>query len=550
MRAVRIPRRSLLVAAGLAAAPRAAWSQTLSPGTFTHGVASGDPLPDGVVLWTRCIGAEIVWEIAEDDAFSNIAQSGRAFASVTNDYCVKVDVRGLAPGRPYFYRFLSANAISAVGHTRTAPREGVDHPLRLALFSCANMGFGYFHAYAHAAARDDIDLVIHVGDYIYEMPRGRYPTEAESVPGRIVDPVRDLVALNDYYQRYASYHTDPGLLELRRTKPIVSVWDDHELVSNAWRGGAPFHSERHAGAFPDRIAAAAKAYFDWMPIRAPGGLRIFRHLDWGNLARIVLLDTRHFGRDQQIDYRRTLTPALAQGGREARAVIDEFRRTILDDPARTMLGATQEQWLMSTLAESKARGQRWQVIAQQVVMAPQNAPAEISQLLPSGTSSNTRRWFTAGEEAAARGLPWNLDTWSGYPAARRRLLEACKHHGTNAMILSGDSHNCWANQLELDGERVALEFAGGSVTSPGLERPLTNALPGEREAMMRLANPHLAWCDVTRRGYGALTFTQDDCEAEWIGFDDVRTAHPGTASRVPLATQPSNGHGPGPWEVG
>lgn len=545
---MRIPRRSLLLAASLAAAPRAAWPQSLSAGAFTHGVASGDPLPDGVVIWTRFTGAEAAWEIAEDDAFADVVQRGRASAALTSDYCIKVDVRGLAPGRRYFYRFLSASGTSPTGVTRTAP-QGDAESLRVALFSCANMPYGYFHAYAHAAARDDIDLVLHAGDYIYEVPRGRYPTNAEAVPGRTVDPVRETVALNDYYQRYASYHTDPALLELRRTKPIASVWDDHELVNNAWRDGAVDHNARYEGAYSDRVVAAAKAYFDWMPIRAPGGLRLYRLLDWGNLARIVLLDTRQFGRDEQIDYRRTLTPMLAQGGADAASVVAAFRRTVLDDPGRTMLGAAQERWLAETLAASKARGQRWQIVTQQVVMGEQIAARDITRFLPPDVSSNTRRWFAAGEQATALGLPWNLDSWDGYPAARQRFLETCAAHANNAIVLGGDSHNCWVNNLALGDRLAAIEFAGGSVSSPGFERPLSNAGPDEREAAMRGANPHLAWCDLTRRGYAALTFTHAGCDAEWVAFDYVSVPQAGAPTRTQLQAAASDAGGPGTWTL-
>mgnify|MGYP000423046539 CR=1 FL=1 len=546
-----IKRRSLLVAATtLAAAPRAAWAQTLSSGTFTHGVASGDPLPDGVVIWTRFTGETLRWEVAEDEAFRAIVQRGAARASFANDYCVKVDVRGLAPGQRYFYRFLSASNASVTGQTRTAPASGGER-FGVAVFSCSNMPFGYFHAYGHAARRDDIDLVLHVGDYIYETARGQYPSESEAVPGRVIDPMTETVSVSDYYQRYASYHTDSNLLELRRTKPMSTVWDDHELVNNAWINGAPNHNAEYEGDYHTRIAAAAKAYFDWMPIRRPGVLQLYRHLDWGDLARIVLLDARYIGRDEQLDYRDTLAPRLAQGGAEARAIADEYRRTVLDDPSRTMLGASQEQWFARTLADSRQRGQTWQIVAQQVVVGDQFAPVGTTRLLAPDVSSGSRQWFTAGEEMSALGLPWNLDTWSGYPAARRRLLEACAANAKNAVVLGGDSHNCWVNNLATaDGSRLAaLEFATGSVTSPGFERSLTNAAAGEREALLRGGNPHLAWCDITNRGYGALTFTRDGCAAEWLAFSDVRSPDAAVPTATRISAAASASAGPGAWTL-
>ena len=551
-----IARRSLFAAATLAAAaPRASWAQSLSAGIFTHGVASGDPLPDGVILWTRFVGGDgrIAWEVAEDDAFTRVAQRGEARASLANDFCVKVDVRGLTPGRPYVYRFLSASGASLTGRTCTAPARGGDS-LRIALFSCANFPFGYFHAYGHAAAREDIDLVLHTGDYIYEYERGAYPTEADSVPGRLIDPIGEIVWLSDYYQRYATYHTDPDLLELRRLKPMSVVWDDHELANDTWREGAQNHQPASEGAFADRIAAASNAYFDWMPIRRPepAGARIYRSLDWGDLARILLIDTRFIGRDRQIDYRTTLMPRLAQGGADAAGAVAEFRRTLLDDPTRTMMGAAQERWFAETLADSKRRGQTWQIVAQQVVMGEQIATPGLSRLLPEGMSAGARQWFVAGEQVSALGLPWNLDAWGGYPAARMRFLDACAANANNAVVLGGDSHNCWLNNLAAPGgggRLAAIEFAGGSVTSPGFERSLANAAPGEREALMRAGNPHLAWCDLTHRGYATLGFTREGCAAEWIAFDDVRSPHRGAPRTTQISAAASAGGGPGAWNL-
>jgi alkaline phosphatase D len=550
-----LARRSLLAAAALTtAAPRPAWAQSLAAGLFTHGVASGDPLPDGVVLWTRFVGGDgrIAWEVAEDEAFARIAQRGEARASAANDFCAKVDVRGLAPGRPYFYRFLSASGPSFTGRTRTAPARGGDS-LGVALFSCANFPFGYFHAYGHAAAREDIDLVLHSGDYIYEIQRGAYPSASESVPGRVIEPFNETVSLNDYYLRYGSYHADPDLLELRRVKPISAVWDDHEFSNNTWRAGAQDHQYPTEGDFAARAAAAAKAYFDWMPIRRPDprSARIYRSLDWGDLARIVLLDTRYIGRDLQIDYRTTLLPRMAQGGADAAAAAAAFRAGVLDDPTRTLLGPAQERWFAETLAASKRRGQTWQIVTQQVQLAEPAAPAGLTRLMPDSASPGSRQWFGIGEQMTALGLPWNLDTWNGYPAARARFLEACTAHANNAIVLGGDSHNCWVNNIAAPGggRLAALEFAGGSVSSPGMERTLTNAGPGEREATLRAGNPQLAFCDATNRGYAALRFTRERCAAEWIAFANVRSPEPGTPTVTRLTSAAGATAGPGPWTL-
>lgn len=548
-----VSRRTLLGAAAVAAAPRAAWARDLAAGAFTHGVASGDPLSDGVILWTRFVsprGGRIAWEISDDESFQRIAQRGEVSATATSDFCAKVDVLGLAAGRRYFYRFLSASGPSPIGQTCTAPVSG--ERLTLALFSCANFPFGYFHAYGHAASRDDIDLVLHVGDYIYEYERGTYPATADAIASRVIEPAGETVLLADYCQRYATYHTDQNLLELRRLKPMSAVWDDHEIANDAAARGAQNH-QASEGAYADRVAAAAKAYFDWMPIRRPSrrGARQYRALDWGGLARIILLDTRFSGRERQLDYRTALAGRLSQGGAEASAAIRAFRDTTLNDPRRTLLGAEQEAWLARTLAESKRRGQTWQIIAQQVVMGEQRFPNGLSRLLPDGVHHNTRRWIAGGEEVGAQGLPWNLDSWGGYPAARTRFLQSCTANANNAVVLAGDSHNCWLNNLAAPNRPglAAIEFAGGSVSSPGFERALSSAVPGERELMLRGGNPELAWCDVTHRGYGVLSFTREACAAEWVALQDVRASQPSAAITTRMNATASVSAGPGAWSV-
>ncbi|MGE3790796.1 MAG: alkaline phosphatase [Hyphomonadaceae bacterium] len=553
MRRALIDRRGMLIAgAAAAAAPRAAWAQSLSPGQFTHGVASGDPAPDGVVLWTRFTGGDgrIAWEIAEDDVFAHIIQRGEARADATRDFCVKIDVRGLAPGRAYHYRFLSASGPSITGLTRTAPEQA--QSLTVGLVSCANYGFGYFHAYGHLARREDVELVLHTGDYIYEYGLDEYPRAALTVPGRAFDPEREIVTLDDYYARYRQYHTDPDLLALRQAKPISAVWDDHEIANDAANGGAQNH-QRNEGAYVDRVAAAAKAYFDWMPIRRPdpNAVRLYRSLDWGDLARILLIDTRYIGRTRQLDYRRALGLRLLSDGERAAAAVEEFRRTQLDDPARTLLGADQEQWLGRELAASKQRGHAWQIVAQQIAMGEQLIGEGAAAFVPASAHGNTRRYVDVAERLGRMNMPWNLDAWDGYPAARSRFLEACAVQGANVAVLSGDSHNTWLNNLAAanGGRLAAIEFAGASVTSPGLEVPLAGAPSGGREAMMQGKNPHLAWCDVSNRGYGVLRFTRAACVSEWVALPDVRSQSPLAPTITRIEAETSQNAGPGAWRL-
>lgn len=550
-----VTRRTLLVGASLGAAPMPAWARTLSRGAFTHGVASGDPIADGVILWTRFApegvsAGRIAWEIGEDESFARTTRRGEASADAATDYCVKIDVRGLAPGRRYFYRFVSASGPSVTGRTLTAPRAG-DAPLTIALFSCSNKPFGYFHAYGDAAADESIDLAVHVGDYIYEYPRDEYPGAADAVPNRTIEPAGEIVSLNDYDQRYASYHLDPDLQELRRLKPLCVVWDDHEVANDSSRTGAQNHQPATEGTYADRVAAASKAYFDWMPIRRPerGSVRLYRQIDWGDLARIVLLDTRIIGRDRQLDYRTSIAPAVMSGG-DVPSAIAAFRQQ-LDDPNRTLMGLDQERWFAQTLAQSKARGQAWQIIAQQVVMEDLALPQGLSQFVDPALPALSRQYLMMGQMASGAGLPFNLDAWGGYPAARTRFLEACAAHAANAVVLGGDSHNCWIGNLRApnDAARVAaLEFAGGSVTSPGFERTLTAGALGQTESVMTGANPELTYCDLHRRGYGVLRFTRAACDAEWRAVSDIRVAERGPIAATRL-TAAAGSAGPQAWAM-
>jgi len=548
-----IARRGLLLAGATAAMARPAWAQSLAQGSFTHGVASGDPVPDGVILWTRFTGVDgrIAWEVSEDDSFATVAARGQAQASAASDYCVKVDVRGLAAGRSYFYRFLAGSGPSLVGRTRTAPEDA--QSLSVGLVSCANYGFGYFHAYGHLATRDDVDLVLHTGDYIYEYGLDEYPRTAATISGRAFAPDHEIVSLDDYYRRYQQYHTDPDLLALRAAKPIAAVWDDHEITNDATSTGAQNH-QRNEGTYADRVAAASKAYFDWMPIRRPdpNTARLYRALDWGGLAKIILIDTRYIGRVRQLSYQRTLGLRLLSDGAGAHAAAEEFRRTQLLDPARTLLGAEQETWLAQTLAASKQRGQTWQVVAQQIAVGEQLVGAGAAAMVSPEAHGNVRRYVTVGERLGRMGLPWNLDAWDGYPAARTRFLQDCVANAANAVVLGGDSHNTWLNNLaspDNPNRIAAIEFAGGSVTSPGLEQAMSAGAAGAREAMMQSANPQLAWCDVSNRGYGVLKFTSAACEAEWVAFADVRAAEASAPSVTRMSATPSAASGPGSWVI-
>ncbi len=278
--------------------------------SFLHGVASGDPLPDGVLLWTRVTpepaavpgsgkgaAVEVAWEVAEDAEFTRTVASGTAKAEADSDHTVKADVRGLAPATGYFYRFTAGAGTSPTGRTRTAPAEDATAGnLRFGVASCANYEGGYFASYRHLAARRDLDAVLHLGDYIYEYGHGEYPTGNRAV--RTVQPEHEILTLADYRVRHGHYKADADLQAMQAAHPVIAVWDDHEFADNAYGGGAGNHDPETEGPWDDRVAAAKRAYFEWMPVRPSTEGTTFRRLRFGRLAELYLLDLRSF-RDEQ-----------------------------------------------------------------------------------------------------------------------------------------------------------------------------------------------------------------------------------------------------------
>lgn len=460
---------------------------------FLHGVASGDPLDDRVILWTRVSGVPpssrpgVRWEIAEDEAFKRIVSRGGFTTHAARDFTVKVDAGGLRPATTYYYRFTLNGERSPIGRTRTLPARGTER-LRLAFASCANLPAGYFNAYRGIAARTDLDAVVQLGDYIYEYPNARYGDGRRF--GRIPAPDRELLTLDDYRTRHAQYKTDPDLQEAHRQHPWITVWDEHEIANNTWRDGASNHNpEEGEGDWVTRRSAAIRAYYEWIPIREAGGPvdgRIYRGFQFGSLADLIMLDTRVYGRDQQVP----------------RDGIDAIQ-----DPARSLLGEQQEQWLFEQLRASQKRDARWQLLGQQVMFAP-NAP-----------------W---GRPAG------NADAWDGYRPSRDRVIDFLDaNRMKSTVILTGDVHSSWAYDIAKnpwDGYdatngrgATAVEFVTPSVTSPTGWTAQTADL---RLRRVRDAQPHLKWADGLFHGYILLTVAKDAVQADWYGAPTIeeRTA--------------------------
>lgn len=466
---------------------------------FLLGVASGDPTPTGAVIWTRLAprpiepeggmsGQRVVttWELADDEGFRQIVKRGRATAAPELSYSVHVDVDGLAPNRWYFYRFSAGEATSPIGRLRTTPAPGAVTPLRFAVASCQHYEFGLFTAYRHMAA-EELDLVTHLGDYIYEYSEAQWAGDPRRIRAHVGLELR---TIDDYRRRYALYKSDPLLQAAHARCPWVVTWDDHEVDNNYTTsiGENEMESEEQMRA---RRAAGYQAWWEHQPVRVPrarswADLSIIRGFDWGTLARFWVLDGRQYRSDQPCGDGDRVVPC----GNWA-------------DPSRTMLGAAQERWLYDGLASSRAS---WQVLANQVMVAPFDS--------------------RPGPETLVA-----LDQWSGYPAARDRLLGAIAQRAPNrTVVLTGDIHSSWVNELRSSFSTrgapvVATELVGTSIASGGdgaaRSSYVTDAALAE--------NAHVKW-QHARRGYIACTVMPDAWRAEYRAVPFV------TRPNAPLET--------------
>ena len=449
---------------------------------FRHGVASGDPLTDRVILWTRITPADdagyVAWRyrVAADPDFQRIVSQGEGYTDRSRDFTVKVDAEGLLPGRSWYYQFEALGHYSDIGRTRTLPETGVEH-LRIAFTSCANYAVGVFNVYRELAQRVDLDVILHLGDYLYEYA----DLEACASSGRIHQPLTDLSTLADYRSRHACYKLDPDLQEVHRQHPFMLIWDDHEVANNAWPGGAENH-QAGQGDWAERLGAAMQAYLEWMPIRDPDSPgRIWRNFRFGDLLDLNLLDTRLAGRDQQAE-------TLEQR----------------NQPERTLLGGEQEAWLGQQMQQAVADGMHWNLCAQQVMLG---------QL---GTNS----------------MPFNYDQWDGYPAARQRLFDQVRASGLeNWVVLTGDIHSSWAMHLHDDpfaddpGTALGVELVTPAVTSEGISSQTQAQLAA---ASLEELLPHLQFVDFYYRGYVLLDIRRERLQAEWWVVDNVASRQYGS----------------------
>ncbi|MFI1220725.1 MULTISPECIES: alkaline phosphatase D family protein [unclassified Streptomyces] len=475
---------------------------------FLHGVASGDPLPDGVLLWTRVtpepgaepgsgLGADtpVRWEVAEDREFVRIAATGTTIASAASDHTVKADVRGLRPATAYWFRFTAGDGVlSPLGRTRTAPATDAAVPgIRLGVVSCANWEAGWFSAYRHLADRPDLDAVLHLGDYLYEYGTGEYP--AKDAVLRAHRPAHEILDLADYRTRHGHYKTDTDLQALHAAHPVIAIWDDHEFADNAWSGGAENHTPGAEGAWEQRVAAAKRAYFEWMPVRASTEGTVYRRLRFGRLAELHLLDLRSFRSEQA---------SIGSGA--------------VDDPERTVTGRAQLDWLKAGLTGSDAA---WKLVGTSVMISPVAFGALPAHLLEP----------LAGLLGLPKeGLAVNVDQWDGYTDDRAELISHLRKGAiADTVFLTGDIHMAWANDVPVRAATyplsasAATEFVVTSVTSDNLDDILRVA-PGTvslvAAAAVRAANRHVRWVDMDAHGYGVLDVTAERAQMDYYAVSD------------------------------
>lgn len=519
-------------------------------GSFAQGVASFDPTDSQVIIWTRVSPANagitkvaVTYQLATDAAFSGVVKTETVDALADDDFTLSIDLSGLRSNTRYYYRFsvASTSAQSVVGETKTLPKDTELPEVKLAFCSCSNYPAGLFNVYG-AIAASDADVVLHLGDYIYEYGAGQYGNNSTTgTLNRAHLPATEILSLDDYRTRFKQYRSDPQLQLAHQKKPFICVWDDHEVANDAYRDGAQNH-QANEGPFATRKAAALKAYHEYIGVRTTVDEKIYRSFTFGNILNLHMLDTRLVGRDKQLDYATYLT-----NGQLNQAA---FQRDWLA-PNRTMLGSEQLTWLGQALRTGTAA---WQVLGQQVLMAKMYLPAELASTLAQVEAESTQGainpatlqrvqgqvlelvqlktrvnandpTLTALERARISNvLPYNLDAWDGYPAEREAVLALAKDK--KLLVLAGDTHNAWYTDLTTNGGTLAgREVATPSVTSPGFEGIVGNnaTIISIFEQALTTLIDDLNYANISQKGYVQMAFTTSRAVSEWRYVESIAT---------------------------
>ncbi|MFT7685499.1 MAG: alkaline phosphatase D [Candidatus Azotimanducaceae bacterium] len=495
---------------------------------FSHGVASGDPDQSSVVIWTRVSvtteDAPCNWFVASDAGFKNIVAKGQVIANNKRDFTVKVLVENLSAGQEYFYRFDANGASSMVGQTKTL-ESGHLEDLTLAVATCSNYSFGYFNAYESIANDGDIDLVIHLGDYIYEHGVDGYGGDVGKKIGRNHSPAHEILTLSDYRQRHAQQKSDQGSLAMHARHPIIVIWDDHETANNPWTGGAQNH-QAEEGKWSERREASLQAYYEWLPIRDPkvvsDRVNFWRHYKFGDLASIITLESRHTGRSKQIEYSEHL-PQIRNA-----AEAETFLNEVVGAENRNMLSDDMKQFLQTELSESVSSNRRWRILGNQSIMAKSTSPSldepifdSLRETLTGYIASTLKGRTRLGE----LNLPDDLDAWDGYPRAREELYQISKNAGAeDLLVLSGDSHSFWANALyDSDNQSMGLELGSTGISSPRSLLSLGEQGIERFDKINMEHNKEIVWSDGRHRGYIRLTINHEGAHADFIAVSNVES---------------------------
>lgn len=551
-----ITRRVLLGTAATGSVTLAACATTASTphtapveGTvsFLHGVASGDPLSDRIILWTRVTPAEtqtqpitVAWQVTEVSNPDTVIASGEVKTSATRDWTVKVDAAGLTPGTHYTYRFSvltsEGTVTSREGRMRTPAIAG-NAPVNLGVVSCSNWQFGYFNAYRALSEEPDLDAIVHLGDYLYEYGLDGYGGEVAKKIGRIHEPDTEIVSLSDYRARHSQYKTDPDLQAAHAAAAWICTWDDHESANDSYRTGAENHDpDKGEGDWSARKQTALQAYFEWMPIREPeaGNITsaVYRSFRFGDVATLHALETRLTGRSKSIGWFDILGDATTpeEYAQKAQAGLIE-----INDPARTMMGTKQEEWLAKDLKASVDSGAAWQILGNQVVMARTKLP-DLTTTLSDAQKAKQENGFVQQMIAfSALGLPMNLDAWDGYPAARDRLYAGAKAAGARLVTLTGDTHTAWGNTLvDKDGERRGIELGCTSISSPGSGEYVVDV--PDLGPQIANVNPEVNYHDPFGHGYTRVVLTDKTATADFVKVSSILDKHYET-TRTTLASE-------------
>jgi alkaline phosphatase D len=547
------------------------------------------------------------WYVGADAHLRRIVARGDVMTSSDRDYTVKVDVGGLRPGRVYYYGFIVGKTKSPIGRTRTLPQGGLGK-LVLAAVSCSNYPAGFFNAYEALAKRKDVEYVLHLGDYIYEYGLGGYGAEQAIKLGRAPQPTNECITLADYRARYGQYRTDPDLQAAHAAFPWINVWDDHEVCNDSWMAGGENHNpDQGEGDFATRRDAAIKAYYEWIPIRPPEAgksfLAINRAFQFGDLATLIMLETRLLARSQQIDPAKDLhlaattwdltnpaapkpvppgapapaksrvlpTPFDMRGGKPVPVLdwrvastmnpaspppgftflpdIEDYRRRIAD-PNRALLGPAQEKWIDQQLLQSKHAGAVWQVFGNQVLMGKITFPSK-AQLGPVAAAAIQQKFPQLAQalDLSAAGAPVATDSWDGYPAQRDRLFKIFDANDSNVIVLTGDSHQAWAIELyDADGKtRIGDEFGVTSITSSSIAAALEGS-DVDAAKLFTAASREVKWTDPFHHGFTVLTLTKKSARADFIAVSTIGSKDYATEIAASFDVLPVKGREIGPVE--